>query len=101
MTGVCLLIAAMAQSAALADSQGLQGFYYGNGIAPGSIANAQSYIAAHNPLATFTSTNVEYPNNGIAIPDGNTLATFLGVDATSLSNSSVKTNTLNGQLAEL
>ncbi|MCW3061147.1 MAG: hypothetical protein JWQ02_2968 [Capsulimonas sp.] len=74
---------------------GLQGFYYGNGIAPGNLANAQAYISTHAPLATFTATTINYSQN-----DDVTLTTFLGGDAASLSNPAVGANDLTGQIIE-
>jgi hypothetical protein len=74
--------------------------YYKSDSTPGSISNAQAYIAGNSASATFISTGVGYPyaSPGGTLDDSSTLSTYLGSDAASLSNSSVGTNTLGDSI---
>ena len=62
---------------------GLGGSYYNTP----ALANAESaigYITSRNPDATFIATELDYPNNSDVINDANSLSTYLGRDAASL-----------------
>jgi hypothetical protein len=94
---------------------GLVGDYYRptGGYEAGSIANANAYIAGHNPDATFISTGIDYPygsiyGSGNTASDGTSVSTYLGLDATSLTalpgspsgetTAQILANTLNGTM---
>ena len=75
--------------------------YYKTASPPGTISNAQAYIAGNLPSASFISTGVGYPfaSPGGTIDDTSTLSTYLGNnDAASLSNPSVGMNTLEDSI---
>ena len=82
-------------------NSGLTGYDYGRPNV-NSITTADAYGATHSPLARFVSSSVIYPQSGGAnYADTNTLTSFLGTDAASLTNSAtVGNNTLDGQLME-
>ena len=86
----------------ITTSNGLSGYYYGNKTGVTTIAAADTYISGHAPLATFVASSVIYPQGGgESYSDTNTLTSFLGTDASSLTNSAtVGSNTLDGQLME-
>ena len=74
-----------------ASGNGLVGNYYRpiNGFEPGTIANANAYIAGNGADATFLSTGINYPagsvyGSGDALSDSTPVSTYLGSDATSL-----------------
>ncbi len=81
---------------------GLTGRYYGQvSNAKGIYTTdcAMDYIEDHNPVATFKSSQIDYPGKGFDTAwDSVTLGAFLGKDADTLSNKSVANNSLTGQL---
>jgi hypothetical protein len=73
------------------SGNGLVGEYYRptNGYEPGSIANANTYIAGNGADATFISTGINYAagsvyGSGNSVSDSTPVSTYLGSDATSL-----------------
>jgi uncharacterized membrane protein YgcG len=95
---------ATAPDASTVYAGGLLGTYYGIGSnGAGSISSAESYIAVNNSLAQFIASQISYPaNDGTGASDGDndTLANFLGSDANTLTNPSVGSNQLSGQIFE-
>jgi PA14 domain/PEP-CTERM motif len=94
---------------------GLVASYYRptGGFEPGSIANANAYIANHGADATFVTTGINYAagstyGSGNSIGDGTPLSTYLGSDANSLvavagspsgeTTAQVLANTLDGTM---
>ena len=81
---------------------GLTGRYYGQVSNSSLIFTtdcAMDYISKKKPVATFKASEINYPGPGYDWAcDSITLGAFLGKDALTLSNSSVKNNNLEGQL---
>ena len=94
---------------------GLVGSYYRptGGFAPGSIANASTYIGSHGTDATCVTTGINYAagsayGSGNSVGDGTSVSTYLGPDAASLvatpgspsgeSTAQVLANTLDGTM---
>lgn len=98
-TGLVTAGAALATPIPATPGTGLNGNYYGQ---PGTQSQTadDAYTAAHSPVATFTSTTVDYPRGvtGSNYSDNNTLSAFLASDSASLSNSTVANNNLGNQL---
>ncbi len=76
---------------------GLNGTFFDAGVSIPDLSTADTVVAGGSPTATFHSTLLDYQPGVInSISDNNTLATFLGADASSLVPSSVgTTSTLN------
>jgi PA14 domain len=73
------------------SGNGLLGDYYRptGGFEPGTIANANTYIAGNSADATFISTGINYAagsvyGSGNAVSDSTPVSTYLGSDAVSL-----------------
>ena len=59
---------------------------------------AAAYMISNAPTATFVSTTLDYPSIRRSFFDTNPLSQFLNVDAASLSDPAVGSNTLEGQM---
>ncbi|MEM1343689.1 MAG: hypothetical protein AAGI34_03800 [Pseudomonadota bacterium] len=82
-----LLAAALASLTAPATAATLVSFYKSPSVQLNTLALADAAVAAGPPVATFTSTGIDYPAGSINTNNSSntTLSAFLGVDAPSLS----------------